>query len=91
VALDAEFRGQQLHKSSARIAYENDLEIVDGKLTIPDAKVYYLDKDGNERHVDIEVLSKNSASGRKESAGFKSYDRGGKRAKVDDNHKVPWR
>lgn len=73
------------------IAAANDLEVVDGHLVLPDLRVEYETAEGDERHVDLELATKNYRAAHvasKAAAGFRVYadTNNGALAAVFDNH-----
>ncbi|MDX2181137.1 MAG: hypothetical protein SFV18_16200 [Bryobacteraceae bacterium] len=73
------------------IARENGLEVVDGRLVLPDLRVEYETREGEERSIDLELATRNYRAAHiraKASAGFKVYadTRSGRLAAVLDNH-----
>jgi len=71
--------GEARDERKARIAKELDLEMVDGKLPLPDLRVEYVDEHG-ERHIeDIEIVSRHYHGAHlaaKSAAGFKLVSQG---------------
>lgn len=58
------------------IAQENGLPVVDGHIVLPDLRVEYETRDGDERHVDLEVATRNYRAAHiqaKSAAGFRVY------------------
>ncbi len=58
------------------IAQENDLPVVDGHIVLPDLRVEYETRDGDERHVDLELATRNYRAAHiqaKAAAGFRVY------------------
>lgn len=58
------------------IAQENDLPVVDGHIVLPDLRVEYETRDGEERHVDLELATRNYRAAHiqaKAAAGFRVY------------------
>jgi DNA-binding MarR family transcriptional regulator len=58
------------------IAQENDLPVVDGHIILPDLRVEYETRDGEERHVDLELATRNYRAAHiqaKAAAGFRVY------------------
>jgi DNA-binding MarR family transcriptional regulator len=58
------------------IAKENGLQVVDGHLALPDLRIEYEDAQGEARHADLELATKNYRSAHmrsKAAAGFKVY------------------
>jgi hypothetical protein len=73
------------------IARENGLEVVEGRLVLPDLRIEYETRDGDERSIDLELATRNYRAAHirtKASAGFKVYadTRSGRLAAVLDNH-----
>ena len=57
----------------AQLAKELDLQIVDGKLPLPDLRIEYVDENGERHHEDIEIVSRHyhgSHLAGKSAAGF---------------------
>ena len=58
------------------IAQENGLPVVDGHIVLPDLRVEYETRDGEERHVDLELATRNYRAAHiqsKAAAGFRVY------------------
>jgi DNA-binding PadR family transcriptional regulator len=58
------------------IAQENGLPVVDGHIVLPDLRVEYETRDGDERHVDLELATRNYRAAHiqaKSAAGFRVY------------------
>ena len=58
------------------VAQENDLPLVDGRLVLPDLRIEYQSRDGQEQHVDLELATRNYRSQHlraKAAAGFRMY------------------
>jgi hypothetical protein len=58
------------------IAGENGLQVVDGHIVLPDLRIEYEAQDGEERHIDLELATRNYRSAHirsKAAAGFKVY------------------
>ena len=75
------------------IAKENDLPVVDGHIIFPDMRLEYETPEGEERHIDLELATRNYRGGHiraKASAGFRVYAdaRSGALAAVLDDHDV---
>jgi DNA-binding MarR family transcriptional regulator len=73
------------------IAQENGLQIVDGRLVLPDIRVEYETADGEERYIDLELATANYRAAHirgKAAAGFRVYAqaKGGHLAAVLDRH-----
>jgi hypothetical protein len=75
------------------IAQENDLPVVDGHIVLPDLRAEYETREGEERHVDLELATRNYRAAHihaKSAAGFRVYADTGSHAlaAVIDNHDV---
>ncbi|MCE5306087.1 MAG: hypothetical protein LLG20_00440 [Acidobacteriales bacterium] len=75
------------------IAQKNDLPVVDGHIVLPDLRVEYETRDGEERHVDLELATRNYRAAHihaKSAVGFRVYADTGSHAlaAVLDNHDV---
>jgi DNA-binding MarR family transcriptional regulator len=75
------------------IAKENDLPVVDGHIVLPDMRLEYETPDGEERHIDLELATRNYRAAHirsKASAGFRVYAdaRSGALSAVLDDHDV---
>ena len=74
------------------VARELELPVVDGHLKIPDVRIEYEDRDGQEKHVDLEITTeqyRGKMMSGKRAAGFKLSsvkDSSGPRGKVRDDH-----
>ena len=73
------------------VAEENRLQIVDGRLVLPDVRVEYEGPDGEARYIDLELATQNYRSAHirgKAAAGFRVYAQanGGHLAAVLDRH-----
>lgn len=73
------------------IAAANGLQVVDGHLVLPDLRVEYETAERDERHVDLELATKNYRAAHvasKAAAGFRIYadSNNGALASVFDNH-----
>jgi DNA-binding MarR family transcriptional regulator len=73
------------------IAEENGLQVVDGHLVLPDLRIEYEDAQGAERHIDLELATRNYRAAHirsKAAAGFKVYadTRSGRLSAVLDDH-----
>lgn len=58
------------------IAQENDLPVVDGHIVLPDLRVEYETRDGEQRHVDLELATRHYRAAHiqaKAAAGFRVY------------------
>lgn len=58
------------------IAKENGLTVVDGRIALPDMRLEYETQDGEERHIDLELATRNYRAAHirsKASAGFRIY------------------
>ena len=58
------------------IAQDNDVPVVDGHIVLPDLRVEYETRDGDERHVDLELATRNYRAAHiqaKAAAGFRVY------------------
>ena len=58
------------------IAKENRLRVVDGHIVLPDLRLEYETRDGEERHIDLELVTQNYRAAHvsgKAAAGFKIY------------------
>ena len=93
VALDYEFKGRIARRMNRVIqsgasestvaaerraaAAENELQVVDGRIPLPDLRLEYETPEGERRHVDLEVLTRHyhrSQRAQKHRAGFRMYD-----------------
>ena len=77
-----------------RIAAEQDLPLSDeGKLMFPDARIEYIDQEGNLRHLDVEVVTRHysrSQIAAKSGAGFRCHsNKDGRREKPHENYAEP--
>lgn len=82
--------GEARDQRRAQLAEELDLEIVDGKLPLPDLRIEYTDEDGERHHEDIEIVSRHYHGAHlagKSSAGFKLVT--GNRSGSGSGSKVP--
>jgi len=83
--------GEARDERRAKLAQELDLEIVDGKLPLPDCRIEYTDEHGERHHEDIEIVSKHYHGAHlagKSSAGFTLVRAGGgSGSKVPDQRK----
>lgn len=75
------------------IAKENDLPVVDGHIVLPDMRLEYETPDGDEKHIDLELATRNYRAAHirsKASGGFRVYAdaRSGALAAVLDDHDV---
>ncbi len=75
------------------IARENGLEVVEGRLVLPDLRIAYETRDGEDRSIDLELATRNYRAAHiraKAAAGFKVYadTRSGRLAAVLDNHNL---
>jgi DNA-binding PadR family transcriptional regulator len=76
------------------IAAENNLSVVDGHIVLPDLRIEYETPDGELRHLDLELATRNYRAAHvsaKASAGFKVYadtSSGRLSAVLDDHHLV---
>jgi len=103
VVLDAEFKsvinsqmnrggsvsGEAREERQAKLAAELDLEIVNGKLPLPDLRIEYTDEHGERHHQDIEIVSRHYHGAHlvgKASAGFKMVSNERPHAAVPDHH-----
>jgi len=80
--------GEARDERRAKLAAELDLEIVDGKLPLPDLRIEYTDEFGEHHHEDIEIVSKHyrgSHLAGKSSAGFSLVNKDGPRTAVPDH------
>jgi hypothetical protein len=73
------------------IAADNDLPVVDGHIALPDLRIEYETPDGESRHIDLELATRNYRSVHirtKASAGFKVYadTNSGRLSAVLDSH-----
>jgi DNA-binding MarR family transcriptional regulator len=73
------------------IAQENGLQVVDGRLVLPDVRVEYETPDGEERYIDLELATANYRAAHirgKAAAGFRVYAqaKGGHLAAVLNKH-----
>lgn len=58
------------------VAQDNDLPLVDGHLVLPDLRIEYQCRDGQDRHIDLELATRNYRSQHlraKAAAGFRMY------------------
>ncbi len=58
------------------IAKENGLPVIDGHITLPDLRIEYQTADGEDRHIDLELATRNYRAAHvrsKASAGFRVY------------------
>ena len=80
--------GEAKDERRARLAKEFDLQVVDGKLPLPDLRIEYLDENGERHHEDIEIVSRHyhgaHLSG-KSAAGFTCVSHDGPNAAVPDH------
>jgi len=75
------------------IADENKLPVVDGRIALPDLRIEYETPDGETRHVDLELATRNYRAAHirtKAAAGFKVYadTNSGPLSRVFDNHNL---
>jgi DNA-binding MarR family transcriptional regulator len=75
------------------IAKQNDLSVVDGHVVLPDMRLEYETPSGEERHIDLELATRNYRAAHirsKASAGFRVYAdaRSGALSAVLDDHDV---
>lgn len=73
------------------IAQENGLQVVEGRMVFPDLRVEYETPDGEERHIDLELATRNYRAAHikgKAAAGFRVYAqaKGGHLSAVLDRH-----
>ncbi len=72
--------GEPRENLRREIARELDLEIVDGKLPLPDLRIEYTDERGESQHRDIEIVTRHyhgRSMGQKAEAGFRMVRAGG--------------
>ncbi len=101
VVLDYEFKSQIAPvmnkpgpKSKAErkkeLAEEHELPLVDGKVMLPDARIEYVDAQGQEHHKDIEVVTpayRGGMKAAKNKSGFSMHNSSdGPRGSVLDDH-----
>jgi hypothetical protein len=70
----------ELARRQAEVAAENGLEVVKGKIPLPDLRIEYQTRDGEMAKVDLELATdhyKQSQISEKASAGFIVYGEGG--------------
>ena len=82
--------GEARDERRAKLAAELDLEMVDGKLPLPDVRIEYTDAEGERHHEDIEIVSKHYRGAHlagKSSAGFKLVNKDGARTAVPEYRK----
>jgi len=82
--------GEARDERRAQLAEELDLEIVDGKLPLPDLRIEYTDEHGERHHEDIEIVSRHYRGAHlagKSSAGFKLVNKDGPRTAVPDHRR----
>ena len=82
--------GEAREERRAQLAKDFDLEVVDGKLPLPDLRIEYLDANGELHHEDIEIVSRHYHGAHlagKTAAGFKLVggNRGGGNSAVPDH------
>ena len=71
---------EEFAKRQAEVAAENDLEVVSGKIPLPDLRIEYQTRDGEMAKVDLELATehyKASQLAEKAGAGFVVYGEGG--------------
>jgi len=87
--------GDAREERRAKLAAGLDLEIVDGKLPLPDCRIEYTDEHGERHHEDLEIVSKHYRGAHlagKSSAGFTLVRAGGgSGSKVPDQRKKEFR
>ena len=79
--------GEARDERRAKLAEELDLEIVDGRLPLPDLRIEYTDAEGERHHEDIEIVSEHYRGAHlagKSAAGFKLVNKDGPRTAVPD-------
>jgi hypothetical protein len=84
--------GEARDERKAKLAKELDLEIVDGKLPLPDLRIEYIDENGERQHEDIEIVSRHYHGAHlagKSAAGFKLVSHDGPRAAVPEHYGKP--
>lgn len=72
--------GEARDERRAKLAKEFDLEIVDGKLPLPDLRIEYIDEFGERQHEDLEIVSRHYHGAHlagKSAAGFSMVRAGG--------------
>jgi DNA-binding HxlR family transcriptional regulator len=75
------------------VADENQLPVVDGRIALPDLRVEYETPEGEPRHIDLELATRNYRAAHiqtKAAAGFKVYadTNSGPLSRVFDNHNL---
>jgi len=81
--------GEARDERKAQLAKDLDLEIVDGKLPLPDLRVEYTDEHGERHHEDIEIVSRHYHGAHlagKSAAGFKLVSQSGGNSSVLDHY-----
>ncbi len=81
--------GEARDERRARLAQELDLEVIEGKLPLPDLRIEYIDKNGERHHEDLEIVTRHyhgSHLAGKSSAGFKLVNHDGPHGAVPDRH-----
>lgn len=103
VVLDYEFKShinRQMNRADGptkearrkELAEEYELPIVDGTLMLPDLRIEYIDADGREQHIDVEVMTRQyrgSHRAGKMRSGFRLHDASRPGAAVKD-HSIDW-
>ena len=82
------------HKLKEAVAREYSVAVVEGSFVIPDVRIEYQDRDGNEARVDLEYLTETYRHGdisSKAQAGFRLYaphDQASRLHRVIDRHHI---
>jgi hypothetical protein len=105
VVLDYEFKsvinremnrseGPSAEERRERLALDFELPVIDDRLALPDLRIEYIDAEGRERHLDVEITTRHyrgSHRAGKARTGFKLVNAHGPRASViDDHHQGFW-
>jgi len=72
--------GEARDERKAKLAKQLDLEIVEGKLPLPDLRIEYIDENGERHHQDLEIVSRHYHGAHlagKSAAGFSMVRAGG--------------
>jgi hypothetical protein len=89
-----DLRPPEAQKSKEEIAQNHSVAVVNGSFVVPDVRIEYLDRDGNEARVDLEYLTETYRHGdisSKAQAGFHLYaphDQASRLHRVVDRHHI---
>lgn len=84
-------QGPSAEERRRRLARDFDLPMVDDRLALPDVRIEYTDRDGRERHLDVEVITRHYRGAHragKTRSGFRLVSAGSVRAGVNDDHQL---